>query len=295
MKGFLTVKDLGPASLQRLVVEASRLRDTVDNGEAPPQTLDGRCVANLFFEPSTRTRLSFDLAAQRLGADIVTFDQATSSASKGESLRDTVSTIAAIGADMMVVRHGEGGTPQRIAEWTGLPVINAGDGVNEHPTQTVLDLVTIKRHFGKFDGLRVGIVGDISHSRVAAGLMHVLPELGAHTVLIGPENWLPAETTLPVVDDLDPMLTELDIVYLLRVQTERGGRITDSYIARFQLDRERLARMRESAVIMHPGPINRGVEITDDVADSTRSLITEQVRNGVPTRMAVFQSIEVGR
>lgn len=291
MKGLLTVKDLGPAALRHLISEASDLRDALDRGVPPLLSLRGRCVANLFFEPSTRTRMSFDLAAQRLGAHVITFDPATSSTSKGESLRDTVSTVAAIGADILVVRHVDEGTPRRIAEWTGLAVVNAGDGANEHPTQTLLDLVTIHRHLGEFEGLRVGIVGDIVHSRVAGGLMYALAELGTHITLIAPRPWLPSGTALPTSHELDSVLADLDILYLLRVQTERGGLITDSYMTRFQLNRERLATMKDGAVIMHPGPMNRGVEIADDVADSPRSLVREQVRNGVPTRMVVLRSI----
>lgn len=295
MKDFLTIKDLGPAALNDLVSEASEMRGAVDRGEFVPETLRGKCVANMFFEPSTRTRLSFDLAAQRLGANVITFTPETSSTTKGESLRDTVITVGAIGAEILVVRHVAEGTPQRVAEWTGLPVVNAGDGANEHPTQTLVDLVTIKRHFGGFDGLRAGIVGDIAHSRVARGLMHALPELGIDTTLIAPETWLPPEHNLASLNELDSVVAQLDIIYLLRVQTERGGRITDPYVAHFQLDGERLGRMKEDAVIMHPGPINRGVELSDDVANSSRALIAEQVRNGVPARMAVLHAIGVRR
>lgn len=291
MKDFITVEDLGPATLQGLVSEATEIRNALDRGNQVARALQDRTVANLFFEPSTRTRLSFDLAAQRLGAHVITLNPATSSTSKGESLRDTVQTMSAIGADVLVVRHVEGGAPQRVAEWTGLAVINAGDGANEHPTQALLDLVTIQRHFGRFDGLRLGIVGDITRSRVAGSLMSALPELGVETTLIGPESWLPSESTLPHRNELDPVLAQLDIVYLLRVQTERGGRITDSYIGHFQLDSLRLGRMNEDAVVMHPGPMNRGVEISDDVADSSRALIREQVRNGVPARMAVLKAV----
>lgn len=248
-------------------------------------------MANLFFEPSTRTRLSFDLAAQRLGAKVLTSDPETSSVIKGESLQDTVVTVAAIGAEILVIRHRENGVPQAVAEWTGLPVVNAGDGTNEHPTQALLDIVTLKRRFGSLSGLVVGIVGDIAHSRVAGSLSHALPALGADVRLIAPAAWLPEETTLATTDDLDSALAELDVVYLLRVQTERGGVIEEGYIDRFGMNQSRAARLHEGAVIMHPGPINRGVELTDEIADSPRSLITEQVRNGVPTRMAVLGSL----
>lgn len=291
MKGLITVRDLGPDELETIIEEASALRDVLDRGGEPGAVLQGRCVANLFFEPSTRTRLSFELAAKRLGAHVLTYDPDTSSAAKGESLRDTAATMAAIGASIMVVRHVEAGVPQSVADWTGLPVVNGGDGTNEHPTQALLDAVTLTRHFGSLHGLRAGVVGDITHSRVAASLLHVLSRLGVEVTLIGPEAWLPPGASHPSTSELDSVIPDLEIVYLLRVQTERGARMTDSYIWNFQLDQQRLARMRPEAVILHPGPINRGVEIAHDVADSSRSLITEQVRNGVPTRMAVLQAI----
>ena len=291
MKRLITVGDLGPDELNLIIAEASALRDFLDGGGEPEPVLSGSCVAHLFFEPSTRTRLSFELAAKRLGAHVLTYNPATSSSSKGESLRDTVLTIAAIGADMMVVRHVDDGVPMKVADWTGLAVINGGDGRNEHPTQALLDAVTLSRRFQSLQGLRAGIIGDIAHSRVAGSLFHVLPRLGVELTLIAPDIWLPDATPHETATDLDGVISDLDIVYLLRVQTERGGRITDSYIGNFQLDGPRLARMRQDAVILHPGPMNRGVEISDDVAESSRSLVTEQVRNGVPTRMAVLRAI----
>lgn len=291
MKGFLSVGSLGRSGLQSLIDRAGALREAIRDGEPVPQALGGRCVANVFFEPSTRTRLSFDLAAARLGGHVITFDPETSSTSKGESLRDTVATIAAIGSDILVVRHSRDGIPQMIAEWTGVPVVNAGDGIREHPTQAVLDAVTIVRHFGQTDGLRMVIVGDIAHSRVAGSLMQAMPLLGIDLTLAAPTAWLPEETSLSTTDALSDALEEADIVYLLRVQKERGGAITDEYVRDFQMDRARLARLDERAVIMHAGPINRGVEIADDVADSPRSLIVEQVRNAVPTRMAVLEAL----
>lgn len=291
MKQLIGIKTLGAADIEPLVDAASRIRDALDRGDRIDRVLEGRCMANLFFEPSTRTRLSFDLAAQRLGAKVLTSDPETSSVIKGESLQDTVVTVAAIGAEILVIRHRENGVPQAVAEWTGLPVVNAGDGTNEHPTQALLDIVTLKRRFGSLSGLVVGIVGDIAHSRVAGSLSHALPALGADVRLIAPAAWLPEETTLATTDDLDSALAELDVVYLLRVQTERGGVIEEGYIDRFGMNQSRAARLHEGAVIMHPGPINRGVELTDEIADSPRSLITEQVRNGVPTRMAVLGSL----
>jgi aspartate carbamoyltransferase catalytic subunit len=294
VKTFIGIRGMGRSEIEHLVTEASELRDALDHGVAIERSLEGRCVANLFFEPSTRTRLSFDLAAQRLGAHVLTFFPETSSSLKGESLQDTAITVAGIGADVLVVRHKEEGVPERIGDWTGLPVVNAGDGTNEHPTQALLDLVTLKRRFGALSGLRVGVVGDIARSRVAGSLVHAMAPMGIDVVLVGPGEWLPAESSTTLSEDLDATIPHLDVVYLLRVQRERGGVIDSDYVIRFRMDARRAAGLGEDAVIMHPGPINRGVELTDEVADSPRSLITEQVRNGVPTRMAVLRGLAVG-
>lgn len=291
MKDFLGVATLGAAQFSELIQAASGYRDAIDSSGDFPEILRKRCVANVFFEPSTRTRLSFDLAAQRLGAHVLTFNPGTASTSKGESLRDTVSTLAAIGADILVVRHSEALVPQRVAEWTGHPVVNAGDGMNEHPTQALLDATTLVRHFGETGGLHMVIVGDVSHSRVAGSLIHAMPLLGIEVSLAGPPDLLPADSGRAANPDLAASLPTADIVYMLRVQEERGGAITDDYVRDYRLDRSRLGLLRDGAVIMHAGPMNRGVEITDDVADSPRCLISEQVRNGVPARMAVLSSI----
>jgi aspartate carbamoyltransferase catalytic subunit len=291
MKSFLSVRDLGPTEMRALVEEASRMRDVIAEGGNVEKALAGKCVANLFFETSTRTRLSFDLAAQYLGANVITFNPETASTAKGESLRDTVMTVASIGADVLVVRHREDGMPRAVSEWTGVPVVNAGDGTSEHPTQALVDVVTMQRHFGELDGIRLGVVGDISHSRVAGSLVGAVVPLGVEVTLIAPNHWLPLTPNVRTSDDLDSVIAELDIVYLLRVQTERGGEISDEYIERFQLDRHRLARLGEKTIVMHPGPINRGVELSDDVADSPRSHILEQVRNGVPSRIAVLRAL----
>jgi aspartate carbamoyltransferase catalytic subunit len=295
MKSLTSIRTLGRTDLERLIEEAAELRRALDVGDTPEKALEGLCVANLFFEPSTRTRLSFDLAAQTLGAHVLTFFPETSSATKGESLQDTTLTVSAIGADILVVRHSEEGVPQAVAEWTGLPVINAGDGAGEHPTQAILDALTLRRHFRSLDGLRMAIVGDITHSRVAGSLLYAMPVLGVDLTLVGPERWLPAEAPVTMSTDFDVIVDDVDVVYLLRVQKERGGVADDEYLARFGFDGSRASRLREDAVVMHPGPINRGVEISDEVAESPRSLITEQVRNGVPTRMAVLRSLAVSR
>lgn len=289
VKSFTSLQGIGSDELRALVQSACQFAET----KPAPRVLAGRAVATLFFERSTRTRLSFELATQRLGGDVLSFDPSTASTGKGESLRDTVRTIATIGADILVVRHAEPGVPDQVAEWTGVPVVNAGDGTREHPTQALVDAVTLVRHFGDPSGLRMGIVGDIRHSRVAGSLFHAMPALGVDLTLIGPPELLPAETHgIATSTSLDPVIGDLDVVYLLRVQTERGASVGDRYTKRFQLDAARASRLVETAVVMHPGPLNRGVEVTDDVADGPRSLILQQVANGVPSRMAVLAALE---
>lgn len=295
MKSLISISSLGRGDLEALIDDASRLRESLDAGETVDESLGGLCVANLFFEPSTRTRLSFDLAAQRLGARVLNYFPETSSSTKGESLHDTALTVAAIGADILVVRHSEEGAPQSVADWTGRVVVNAGDGAGEHPTQALVDAVTLTRRFAGLDGLRMAIVGDIAHSRVAGSLIHAMPALGVEVTLVGPQRWLPVDAPVATTTDLDGSIDDFDVVYLLRVQQERGGVIDDDYLTRFVLDGARAARLKGDAVIMHPGPINRGVEISGEAAESPRSLIVEQVRNGVPTRMAVLRSLTVSR
>lgn len=294
MKSFTTIRNLGRSDLETLVADAIEQRRLLDEDGPIAKILADRCVANLFFEPSTRTRLSFDLAAKRLGAHVITLDPVISSTTKGESLRDTVLTLAGIGADFMVVRHAEVGVPQSVAEWTGLGVVNAGDGVSEHPTQALLDVVTLHRRFGRLDGLRLAIVGDIAHSRVAGSLLAALGVLGVDVTLAGPERWLPEDPPVRVTTRLDDVLADVEALYLLRVQTERGGQIDEEYIDRYRIDAGRASRMQERAVVMHPGPVNRGVEVSDEVVESARSQISEQVRNGVPSRMAVLRALAGG-
>ena len=293
MKSFLGVRHLARDDLEDLVDRAAWYAST---RLEPPGPLDGLTVGALFFEPSTRTRLSFDVAARRLGAHTLTFFPEQSSLTKGETLQDTALTVLSLGVEILVVRHSTEGAPDSIHRWTGRPVINAGDGANEHPTQALGDLLTLQRHFGTIAGLSVAIVGDISHSRVAGSLMHALPTLGAEVTLVGPSELLPTatETALATSDDLDRVVGAVDVVYLLRVQNERGANIDSDYNARFQMGLDRAARMRASAVVMHPGPMNRGVEISDEVADGPRSLVLDQVSNGVPARMAVLAAIGEG-
>jgi aspartate carbamoyltransferase catalytic subunit len=290
MKSLTSVRGLGRAELTSLIHRAVEYTTI----EMPLRVLADRSVATLFFERSTRTRLSFQLAAEKLGAHVLDLDPTTSSTGKGESLRDTVMTVSAIGADIFVVRHAEPGIPDLVADWTGAPVVNAGDGTREHPTQALVDLVTMKRHFGSLQGLRMGVVGDIRHSRVAGSLFHAMPTMGVELTAIGPPEFLPSANTegVTVTTDLEAILGDLDVVYLLRVQTERGATVDDSYAEHYGLDARRAALLSESTMVMHPGPLNRGVEISDEVADGPRSLILQQVANGVPVRMAVLASLE---
>lgn len=296
MKSLTTLRGMSRAAITELVEAAHGYARRVEEYRPGGSELEGRAVGLLFFEPSTRTRLSFELAARRLGADVLAFAPEGSSTEKGESLKDTATTIASIGADILVVRHPEPGIPDAVQDWTGAPVVNAGDGTHEHPTQALIDIVTLSRRFGRLDGLRMGIVGDILHSRVAGSLVHAMPALDVDLMLIGPEDFLPEDSGLGLEQssDLDSRLSTLDVVYLLRVQTERGATVDSQYARRFGLDGARAARMKPDAVIMHPGPINRGVEISGEVADGPRSLILDQVGNGVATRMAVLAALQEG-
>ena len=257
--------------------------------------LRGRTVATLFFENSTRTRMSFETAARRLSADTVAFSAGTSSLSKGESIRDTVEVVASYGADVLVVRHAMAGTAHRVAEWTDLSVVNAGDGCHEHPTQALLDCYTLRERRGSLDGMRIAIVGDVSHSRVARSDVLAFTTLGAEVVLVAPATMLPPAIEgwpVTVAHELDPLLGDLDAIYLLRLQRERitEGLIPSlrEYAADFCLTAGRVARMRSDALVLHPGPTNRGVEISAEAAADHRSVILDQVVNGVSVRMAVL-------
>ena len=293
MKALNSSADLSRDDLRRIIDRSLDYAALIERKERPDRVLKHRVVANVFFEPSTRTRLSFELAAKRLGADVLTLHPETSSTLKGESFKDTMMTIASIGAEILVVRHYERGFPQVVHEWTGIPVLNAGDGDSEHPTQALLDAVTLTSRFGELDGLAIGVVGDVGHSRVAGSLVHVMPTLGADVTFIGPPGLLPETPPdgIAISHDLDSILSQLDVVYLLRVQRERGALAGTDYEQRFRLDQRRASAMKSDALIMHPGPMNRGVEVSPDVADGPRSLILSQVRHGVPTRMAVLSEL----
>ena len=259
-------------------------------------TLIGKTITTLFYEPSTRTRLSFELAAKRQGAEVIAFDPEISSEQKGESLKDTALTLQALGADVLVIRHPKNGVPKEISQWVDCSVVNAGDGTNEHPTQALIDLYTIKQKLGSVAGVRVGIVGDVKHSRVAHSLYLALAKAGADPVLIGPKDVVSSRPGPYVKYDLDAELPSLDVYYVLRAQTERHGK--DYYLSHFndyKLTVERASRLPSHAIVMHPGPMNRGVEIDSDVADSSRSVILDQVKNGVIVRAAVLYWLLRGR
>jgi aspartate carbamoyltransferase catalytic subunit len=258
-------------------------------------TLRGRTVVNLFFEDSTRTRISFEAAAKRLSADVINFSAKGSSVSKGESLKDTALTLEAMGADGVVIRHPASGAPHRLAEWVHGSVVNAGDGTHEHPTQALLDAFSMRRRLGNLEGRRVTIVGDILHSRVARSNVSLLHTLGAEVTLVAPPTLIPvAIESWPceVSYDLDAVIPKSDAIMMLRVQRERMNAAyfptVREYSRRYGLNTERMARMPDEAIVMHPGPMNRGVEIAAEVADSERSTIVEQVANGVTVRMAVL-------
>jgi aspartate carbamoyltransferase catalytic subunit len=300
VKHLLSVDDLGGRAGIESMLELTESFVEVTQREIPKiPALRGKTVVSLFYEDSTRTRLSFEGAAKRLSADTMTFSMATSSVKKGESLRDTVQTIDAMGIDAIVVRHGSSGAPHRVAQWTDAHVVNAGDGRHEHPTQALLDAFTLRRHRGpSLDGCRVAIVGDIRNSRVARSNVKALHALGCALTLVGPPTLMPERLDgwpVTVNHDLDDALADTDVVYLLRIQRERiGDSLFPSireYAMQWGLSTERAARLKPDTLVMHPGPMNRGVEIAGEVADSARSLVTEQVANGVAVRMAVLWSL----
>jgi len=292
-----------------LVLDTARELAAVSTREVKKlPTLRGRTVVNLFFEDSTRTRISFEAAAKRLSADVINFSAKGSSVSKGESLKDTAMTLQAMGADGVVIRHGASGAPHRLANsgWIEAAVINAGDGTHEHPTQALLDAYTIRHHLaggvGDLEGRRITIVGDVLHSRVARSNVLLLHTLGADVTLVAPPTLLPVGVeTWPcaVSYDLDAPLPGTDAVMMLRVQRERMGAAffpsEREYSRRYGLDSRRAGMLPEHALVMHPGPMNRGMEITAEVADGPRSVIVEQVANGVSVRMAVLYLLLGGR
>ncbi|GAB3411743.1 aspartate/ornithine carbamoyltransferase family protein [Flindersiella endophytica] len=304
MKHLLSTGDLSQDEALSILDTAEELRTIVDRPIKKLPTLRGRTVVNLFFEDSTRTRVSFEAAEKRLSADVINFSAKGSSVAKGESLKDTALTLEAMGADAVVVRHPSPGAAHRLATagWIRSSVLNAGDGAHEHPTQALLDAFTMRRHLGNsLTGRRVAIVGDILHSRVARSNVLLLATLGAQVTLVGPPTLLPlgAEAwSCEIGYDLDAVLPKTDVVMMLRVQRERMTAAyfpsAREYSRRYGLTSNRMAMLPDHALVMHPGPMNRGMEISADVADSARSVIVEQVSNGVAIRMAVLYRLLAG-
>ena len=298
---LLSAADLDRDDALLVLDTAAELAQLTDRAVKKLPTLRGRTVVNLFFEDSTRTRISFEAAAKRLSADVINFSAKGSSVSKGESLKDTALTLEAMGADAVVIRHGSSGAPHRLAHsgWIQGSVVNAGDGTHEHPTQALLDAFTMRRHLaggkGDLEGRKVTIVGDVLHSRVARSNVLLLATLGAEVTLVAPPTLLPVGVeTWPCATsyDLDAHLKDADAVMMLRVQRERMNAAffpsAREYSRRYGLDARRMAQLPDHAIVMHPGPMNRGMEIAAEVADAPRSVIVEQVTNGVSVRMAVL-------
>jgi aspartate carbamoyltransferase catalytic subunit len=291
-----SVTELGRDGIEELLELSDRMREVNERPIPKVPALRGKTVVSLFYEDSTRTRLSFETAAKRLSADTMTFSVAASSVKKGESLRDTVETISAMGIDAIVVRHGSAGVPWQISRWTTASVVNAGDGWHEHPTQALLDLCTMRQHLDRpWADLHVGIIGDVKHSRVARSNALALRSLGAHVTLVAPPTLLPPSLEgwdVDVSHALDDVVPKLDVAYLLRMQLERQEQALvpslREYTACFGLTLDRARRLPGHALVMHPGPMNRGVEIAPEVADLPNAVITAQVTNGVAVRMAVL-------
>jgi aspartate carbamoyltransferase catalytic subunit len=307
MKHLLSINDLSYEDSIAILDTAQELARVSDGPMKKLPTLRGRTIVNLFYEDSTRTRISFEAAAKRLSADVINFSAKGSSVSKGESLKDTALTLQAMGADAVIIRHSASGAARRLAdsEWTSGIVVNAGDGTHEHPSQALLDAFTIRKHLSHgapdLKGIKVAIVGDVLHSRVARSNVLLLEKLGAKVFLVAPPTLLPVGVEnwpVTVSFDLDQVLPEVDAVMMLRVQLER---MSDSffpsareYSRYFGLNQERLSKLKPNAIVMHPGPMNRGLEITAESADSARSVIVEQVSNGISVRMAILYLLLAG-
>jgi aspartate carbamoyltransferase catalytic subunit len=285
IKHLLSMDQLSAGDITQILDTAESLRRITDRPIKKLPTLRGRTVCNLFYEASTRTRISFELAAKRLSADVINFSgDSKSSVAKGESFKDTAWTIEAMGVDAIVVRHGSSGAPLQLSKWVRASVLNAGDGLHEHPTQALLDLFSIRERFKDLSGLNVGIVGDVLHSRVARSNVKGFVTMGANVVLAGPPTLISY--------DLDGIIEDLDVCYLLRVQKERQSEqlfpSTREYAAIWGLNGRRVRRMKHDALVMHPGPMNRGVEIAADVSEMPRAIILDQVANGLAVRMSLL-------
>lgn len=307
MRHLLSIADLTKTDAISILDTATELARVSDGANKKLPTLRGRTVVNLFAEDSTRTRISFEAAAKRLSADVINFSAKGSSLSKGESLKDTALTLQAMGADAVVIRHSASGAANRLADnqWMTGSVINAGDGTHEHPSQALLDAFTIRKHLmngtNDLSGLNIAIVGDVLHSRVARSNVLLLSLLGAHVTLVAPPTLLPVGVESWPVEisyDFDSVISHVDVVMMLRVQQERMSDLffpsAREYSRYFGLNADRMKKMKQGAIVMHPGPMNRGLEISAEVADSSRSVITEQVANGVSVRMAILYVLLAG-
>lgn len=295
---LLSITDLDSSSIHRLLDSARSFAEVSSRSVKKVPALRGRTIVNMFVEPSTRTRMSFELAAKRLSADVINFQPGTSSLSKGESLKDTARTIVAMGVDALIIRHGSSGAPHLLTSWVDCSVLNAGDGMHEHPTQALLDLFTMREHLGRLEGLRVAIVGDIDHSRVARSNIHGLNQVGASVLLVAPRSLLPdrvEQMGLEVTGSIEDALEWCDVLYLLRIQQERVNQSRfpslREYALEYGLNMSRWSRLKRKPLVMHPGPMNRGVEIDAVVADEVEPVITGQVAAGVAIRMAVLYDL----
>jgi aspartate carbamoyltransferase catalytic subunit len=294
-RDLLGIAELTPAEIRYILETVPPFKEVSAREIKKVPTLRGKTVINLFFEPSTRTRTSFEIAGKRLSADVINISASGSSMSKGETLRDTAENLAAMQADAIIVRHSAAGVPHLLARYLESPVINAGDGAHEHPTQALLDLYTMQEKLGTLDGRTVLIVGDIASSRVARSNMLAMRKLGMHVCVCGPRTMIPIgieQYGVEYTDDFDAAIQDTDAVMMLRIQRERHGEVLfpslQEYSERYCLTRERLRRARAGMLVMHPGPMNRGVEIAPEVADGLQSVILEQVSNGVAVRMALL-------
>ena len=294
-KDLLGIKELSFKEISLILETASGFKDILGRDIKKVPALRGKTTVNLFFEPSTRTRTSFELAAKRLSTDVINFSVPTSSVVKGESLIDTALTVQALGADFIVIRHTSSGVPHLLAKHLNASVINAGDGTNEHPTQALLDAFTIQEKKGNIEGLTIAIVGDIMHSRVAKSNIYCLKSLGADVRLIGPPTLIPADITatgVSIFHNMEEGLKGVDVLIMLRIQMERQGKgffpSTEEYAKNWGLTSERLSCAKEDVIVMHPGPMNRGIEIVSEIADGPKSVILEQVTNGIAVRMSVM-------
>lgn len=295
MKDLVGIKELSRADIELILNTASSFRDILRRDIKKVPTLRGRTVVNLFFEPSTRTKTSFEIAEKRLSTDVFNFSVPASSVVKGESLYDTIKTIEAYGVDFIVIRHSSSGVPHFISKNTKASVINAGDGINEHPTQALLDAFSMMEKKGSLEGLKIAIVGDILHSRVAKSNIYLLSKFDAEIRLIGPPTLMPnleVNSSVSVYYDMDKGLKDVDVIMMLRIQMERQGSgffpTTGEYFRFWGLTADRLRHAKNDAIVMHPGPMNRGIEISSEVADSEQSIILNQVINGIAVRMAVL-------